>query len=433
MRKRTGIIITLLAILTLSMATVPANAAEATYNMRSAVYDSTESSTEEGDFYWDANSFSGFWYPIKPGISSEILYIHNSVNSSSPIQLGDKIAEGDLYYVSKPQKKKTKIAGCDDAGTYIADGADLEFYYLMGFFGPQYVVMPEDTEDLSKGYRPDKIAKILLETDSDFKKQMDTGQEWELAGGWSLVAQQIDVEGGKVWIQLNKDGEEKDTAVMSGDSDLTAPERTYVYKDDDDYPLFYCYVDSIFRGQDTEFVVFKYAFLRDEITTIQTGDTYGIFDVEGFTVPEMMNGIDYAGSGKDTVLNAGDSALVLSSNDDITLNGDEHIDLHAGMYIETADTSAPCLKMILGKTCIITVADTADEESAEEDVVVIDLAEDSTTEDEEGNLDSTEDESEIQENDETEEVTTVESSATLPGFELVLGLIGLIGASRIKK
>ena len=428
MKTIIGMMIAFLAVL--AMATMPASADDPTYKIRSSVYDSSDSSTDLGDFYWDANSFTGFWYPIKPGISSEVLYLHND-NDSSVFELGHKIAEGDLYYVSKAQKKKTKIAGCDDAGKYIVDDADLEFYYLMGFFGPQYVVMPEDTCDLSQGCKPEKIAKILLETDSDFKKQMHTAEEWKLAGGWSLVAQQIDVEGNKVWVQLKKDGVEIDSEVTSGDMNLTAPERTYVYTDSEDYPIFYCYVDSIFMGSDTEFVVFKYAFLRDEITTIENGDTYGIFDVEGFAVPALMDGIDYAGSGKDTILNTDDNALVLSSNKDISLNADKNIDLHAGMYLSTADTKAPCLKMILGAERSIKVKNKPEEQkaSSDDEIIVMDMAE--TKED--IRSDSIEDKTTYPKEVENEEETVVESSVAAPGFELMLAFAGLICAMWFRK
>lgn len=428
MNKITKTAIVFLAILTLAI--VPVSASEATYKIRSSVYDSSDSLTPTGDFYWDANSFTGFWYPIKPGLSSEVLYLHNSGNSSLTFQLGDKITEGDLYYVSKPQKKKTKIAGSDDASKYIVDDVDLEFYYLMGFFGPQYVVMPQDTSDLSAGCNPNKIAKILLETKSDFKKQMYAGEEWQLAGGWSLVAQQIDIDGNKVWLQLKKDGKEVDSKIVIGDMDLTAPERTYVYKDSDDYPVFYCCIDSIFRGNDAEFVVFKYAFLRDEITTVEKGDSYGIFDVEGFTVPEVMNGIDYAGSGKGTVLHTGDNALVLSSNDDIILDGNEQIDLHADMYLKTEDTKAPCLKMSLWKTCQIKVKDTPAKENTveeKEEVVVVDITED----EEKSSSTSAKEEADVRENVQMGEESHVETSADTPGFELLFGILGILGAAKV--
>ncbi|SFM30519.1 S-layer protein domain-containing protein [Methanolobus profundi] len=416
----------------MAMFIVPVSAEDVTYKIRSSVYDSTDTSTAAGDHYWDANSFSGFWYPIKPGLSSEVLYIHNSVNSSEMIQLGDTIKEGDLYYVAKPQKKKSKIAGSDDGGTFVVDDVDLEFIYQMGFFGPGYLVMPEDPSDPSQGCKPDEIAKIMLQFDSDDKKQMFSGEEWELAGGWTFVVDQVDVEGEKVWVHLKKNGEEIDSGVICASANMTNMEKTYLYKDSDDNPVFYCTVESIFSGTDTNFAVFKYAFLRGDITTIESDATYGIFDVEGFKVPALMDGIDYAGSGKGTVLHTDDDAVVLSSNKAVTLSPDKQIDLHAGLYLQTEDTDAPCLKMSLWKTCTIKVEDTATETEKDTEVVVVDLAEEDTTEKEESTLADTTDEIEAQTDEEVEEVA-VESSVSAPGFGSILGFIGLAGAALIRK
>ncbi|MDW7732210.1 MAG: S-layer protein domain-containing protein [Methanolobus sp.] len=436
MKKITGMILLLLVVLTILAA--PVSASDVSYQIRSSVYDNTDPSVSAGDLYWDANSFSGFWYQIKPGLSSEVLYIHNTVNASSAIQLGDRLAEGELYYVSKPQMKKTKIGGSDDAGTYIVDGVDLKKYYLMGFFGSQYVAMPADPSALSAGCKPDRIAKILMEQDSDTKKQMFSGEEWQLADGWSLVAQQVDVEGNKVWVELKKNGETVDSDVISASANLTRPERTYHYKDSDDYPVFYCYVDSIFRGATSDFVVFKYAFLRGDITTIENGDNYGAFEVAGFEVPAVMNGTNYAGSGSGTVLNTGDAALVMSSSDDITLDPDETFDLYGGVYLKTEDTTSPCLKMTLWKKCTIAVSEPAVEEKAAEEgfpgdetgeIVVIDMAEEGETSTLSYALESAV--TSATSESESEEVT--KSSVQSPGFGFLIGILGILGALRAQK
>jgi S-layer protein (TIGR01567 family) len=383
-----------------------------------------------------ASTFSGFWYQIKPGLSSEVLYFHNSVNASSTMKLGDRIAEGDLYYVSKPQMKKTKIGGMDDESTFIVDGVDLKKYYLMGFFGAQHVVMPEDPATLSAGCQPDRIAKILMETDDSGKKQMFPGDTWELAGGWSLVVQQVDVEGKKVWLQLNKDGVEIDSAVVSGDAELTNTERTYLHKDADDNPVFYCYVDSVFRGATDDFVVFKYTFLRGDITTIQTGDSYGAFDVEGFEVPAVISGINYAGSGGGTKLNTGDDALVMSSSKDIDLDGKKTIDLYGNMYLKTEDTSSPVLKMTLWMKKTIKAPASAETKVVEEetvkedDVVVVDLA---GTSNEKENTASVDDRMESVPASDAGDEAVVESSVKAPGFELLIGLLGLLVAAGLRK
>lgn len=109
MRKIIGIGALFSVILILIM--MPVNATDVSYKIRSTIYDTTDAGTPVGDIYWDAGSFQGFWYKIKPGLSSEILYIHNNVNSSSTIQAGDEISEGELYYVSKPQIKKPRLVG----------------------------------------------------------------------------------------------------------------------------------------------------------------------------------------------------------------------------------------------------------------------------------------------------------------------------------
>ncbi|TQD23829.1 S-layer protein domain-containing protein [Methanolobus vulcani] len=422
--------ITLILSVLMTMLIVPVSADDVTYTIRSTVYDNTDPSIATGDFYWDANTFSGFLYMIKPGLSSELLYLHNSVNSSETIQLGDTIEEGDLYYISKPQMKKTKIAGSDDGGTFMVDDVDLEKYYLMGFFGPKYVAMPEDPSDPSQGCKPDKIAKIMLE--SDDKKNLASGEVWELAGGWTLVIDQVDVEGEKVWVHLNYNGEEIDSGVISSSANLTNMEKTYLYKDSDDYPVFYCTVESVFRGTDTDFAVFKYVFLRGDITTIESDDTYGIFDVEGFEVPVLMNDTNYAGAAGSTVLHTGDDAVVLSSNKAVTLSADKKIDLYGGLYLKTEDTSGTCLKMTLWKTCTIkSTVPTAESETVEEEVVVVDMGEDKVTE-ESSSVSSTINE-ETTEVDLEEDVPDVESSVSAPGFELVFGVLGFFCAVLVRR
>ncbi|NPE27855.1 hypothetical protein HNV12_07750 [Methanococcoides sp. SA1] len=328
---------------------MPASATDVNYNQRSSVYDNTDPAISEGDFYWDANTFSGFWYQLPPGLSSEIIYFNNNVNNSSTFQLGDKIAGGDLYYVCKPQMKMTKIGSSYNLDNYTVNGVDLKKYYLVGFFGSSYVVAPQDPSIPSVGCNPNKIAKILMEQTKNDEKQMFSGDEWELAGGWTLVVKQIDVEGNKVWLELKKNGEILDSTIVSTAPDMTRPQKTYIYKDNDNFPIFYCNIDSIFKGADSDFVTIKYASLRDNITIIENGDSYGLFDVTSFEIPTFMNGTNYAGTGSGTILNTGDSALVLSNNEEIILNPDTLIDLYGEMYIQTAGTCGSSLKMTLHK------------------------------------------------------------------------------------
>jgi hypothetical protein len=172
-----------------------------------------------------------------------------------------------------------------------------------------------------------------------------------------------------------------------------------------------------------------------DITTIDTGSTYGVFDVDGFAIPSLMNDTNYAGSSTGTVLQTGDDAIVMSSNEDITLSPNKMIDLYSGMYIRTEDTSGTCLKMTLWKTYTINASDTvADENSVVEDegVIVVDLAEEYDGE-KESDPESPVADEENSSSDSGNDGTTVESSMNVPGFELIFGVIGLFCAVLIRR
>lgn len=407
---------------------LPVSAENVTYEIRSSVYDNKDPAISAGDLYWDANSFPALWYQIKPGLSSELFYVHNTWNSSSFIRLGDKVPAGDLYYVSKPQMKKTKIADLDDGKPFIVDDCDLEKYYLMGFFGAQHMAMPADPSDLSKGCKPDEIARILM--DSDKKRNMFAGEEWQLPGGWSLVAQQIDIDGNKVYLELKKKGETVDTEVISTHMDLTKQEKTYIYKDEDDRPVFYCYVDSVFKGMDSDLAVLDYVFLRGDTIRINSGDVYGAFDVEGFTVPDIMNGVNYAGSGPGTVLNTADDALVMATNKDIVFDPDKDFDLYGDIYIRSEDTTSPDLKLTLKKKFAIEVPDCTGHATPGANNT-------SSGATDERSLTSVPDDAKAQDLTEAarsqQSTEAMRSSMKAPGFEILLGLIGVIAAAGIRK
>jgi S-layer protein (TIGR01567 family) len=426
MNKKTGTIIVFLAVLILLIA--PVNAADVTYEIRSTVYDNSNPSIAAGDFYWDANTFPAFWYQIGGGRSSEVLYIHNTWNSSARLQLGDTIPEGDLYYVSKPAIRRSKIGGSDPAGTFMVNGVDLERYHLMGLFGAQHVVMPADPASPSAGCKPDEIARILI--DSDDKKTMTTGEEWKFSGGWSLVVQQVDVKGNKVWLELKKDGETVDSEVLSTDASLTKQERTYLYKDSDDNPVFYCYAASAFRGATTDLVVFEYVFLRGDIIEINTDDAYGAFKVQGFTVPAVLDNVTYAGN---RVMNTGDDALVMVNSNIISLKAKQDINLHGGISIKTEDTTAPDLKLTLRKKVTIKVDDCPEcpecppENTGSEN----DEASNPSVAETQAAPETTGAASAVKQSE--ADTQSAADSASAPGFEILLTLLGIIVAARMKR
>ncbi|RLB32598.1 MAG: hypothetical protein DRH12_19325 [Deltaproteobacteria bacterium] len=221
----------------------------------------------------------------------------------------------------------------------------------MGFFGDEYLALDND---------PSVLAKLLIEYDSSDKKTLSTGEEWELAEGWSLVAQQIDLDGNKVWLELKKDGTTIDSAIIDSDA-VVATDRTYVYEDSDDRAIFYCYIDAVFRGVESNVVQLKYVFLRsDNLLEIDNGDTFGNFDVKGFTIPAGSAVIGQAPAGG-AALAANDVALYMRSNTDITLDADDDDTIYGDVILHTADDAAT-LRCYLQKTVTIAGATAAEEE-----------------------------------------------------------------------
>ncbi|MEA1865383.1 MAG: S-layer protein domain-containing protein, partial [Euryarchaeota archaeon] len=170
----------------------------------------------------------------------------------------------------------------------------------------------------------DKLVKLLVEFEDDDRKTLSTGESWDLGGGFTLTAKEIDLEGAMVWLSLAKDDTELDNEVISASEGTSRHDRVYTYTADiageEDVTVFSCYVDAVFRGTDSNIVQLMYVFLADDdVLEIDTSDTYGIMEV----------------------MTASSTEIVLRNNGD-TLDLDtetiEHI--MGDMYFKTADDDA---------------------------------------------------------------------------------------------
>ncbi|MHC1575037.1 MAG: S-layer protein domain-containing protein, partial [Candidatus Methanogasteraceae archaeon] len=159
------------------------------------------------------------------------------------------------------------------------DSPELEIgFYLEGWMAEKYVAVNGNA---------DKLAKLLVEFEDDDKKTLSTGEAWDLGGGFTLTAQQIDLEGEKCWLTLEKDGRELDSEVISTGASVAGDNvnnSVYTYTADianeDDIPVFSCLVDAVFRGTDTNIVQVMYVFLMDDdVQEIETSESYGSMEV----------------------------------------------------------------------------------------------------------------------------------------------------------
>ncbi|MEA1895775.1 MAG: S-layer protein domain-containing protein, partial [Euryarchaeota archaeon] len=251
------------------------------------------------DQVWDYSNFAGFWYGLDDDLATETLTINRSALSYPSDRVLD---EGTVVYETYPVYQEYELhknLGLTVESDY--PGGD-SGYFIEGFMADEYVAIDNNAN---------KLCKLLVEFKDDDRKILATGEEWYLGGGFVLVLNQIDPEGGKVWFSLYKDGKELDSEVISCGSGDNHQDRVYTYTADigweEDIPVFSCYMDAIFRGN-SNIVQVMYVFLIDDtMLTIDTGDESGHMKVV-------------------TACSAG-----------ITLINDETIDLDAGTTEQITD------------------------------------------------------------------------------------------------
>jgi len=224
---------------------------------------------QTGDIVWGATNFAALWYDLDHDLSTETLMI-----ASGTLSKYDRTIEEDsLIYNTSLVYKEYELHENENLTVESRHPDGDTGYYIEGWMADEYVAIDG---------RADKLAKLLVEFEDDDKKTLATGEEWDLGGGFSLTAQQINLEGDKVWLTLKKNGKELDNEVVSTNG--THQDRVYTYtadiENEEDIPVFSCYVDAVFRGTDTNIVQVMYVFLiDDDVLEIDLGDTYGAMEV----------------------------------------------------------------------------------------------------------------------------------------------------------
>ena len=241
----------------------------------------TGSQTE--DIVWDENNFGGFCYDINGSVGTETLTIAAGTLTGPDI---DRIIETEaLTYTTSPfwqEYELHKNLGLTVEGDHYGGDSG---YWIEFWMGERYAAIDG---------KSNKLAKPLVEFNSTDTKTLATGEPWDLGGGFILTAQQIDLEGDKVWFRLQKNGKELDSEVIdTGGSDLQ--DRVYTYTEDVageyDVPIFSCYVHGILRGTDTNLVQVKYVFLVDnDILQLSVGEFYGNMEVVSTTPSQIVLG-----------------------------------------------------------------------------------------------------------------------------------------------
>ncbi len=289
---------------------------------------------QTADLTWNACNFGAFWYDLNDNLMTETLTITATDDWGNPTLTGPydrTLDESTLVYQTHPVFHEYKLHENEaDPNRTTATAMENDYtggriglcvesdnpggdcgYFIEGWMAEKYVAIDSNA---------DKLCKLLVEFEDDDKKTLATGEEWDLGSGFTLVADQIDPENDMVWFSLAKNGAELDNEVVAAGT-AYVQDRVYTYTadigDEEDIPVFSCYVHSVFGVNDTNIVQVKYVFLiDDDVTEIETSQTYGAMEVR-------------TASSNEIILDNDESTIDLDADTTGHIMGD--------MYFKTAD------------------------------------------------------------------------------------------------
>ena len=247
------------------------------------------------NYTWNAQSYSGFYYDLDSGVSSEEMTIKD---------IKRNIDAGDIKYITRPTDTKFEY---NKWGSYQVIGFMAEKYFAG--YSENSSVVGDDVSLISDGI----LSKILI--DSDEKKSAYAGDSLPLEEGYSLNVAEVDVNGNTVWVQLEKDGNVVDEGFIASGQD-------YVYKttlgEAEDVPVIIAHFGTVFSGTETSAAFVEGIFqISDNYVELQNGDTFGAMEVKSMSSSEIR----------------------MENEDDIGLDEGETIDLMGKIKLQVADDS----------------------------------------------------------------------------------------------
>ncbi|WP_410508295.1 S-layer protein domain-containing protein [Methanosarcina hadiensis] len=267
--------------------------------VRDKYYSSGNRIWEDGmdtTYTWTAQSYSGFFYDLDSGVSSEEMTIKD---------IRRNIDEGNIEYSTRPTETKFEYGSW---GSYQIIGFMAEKYFA-GYSDNATVDGVDRVSLISDGV----LAKIL--TDNDDKKSAYSGDSFELEDGYALNIVEVDVNGKSVWIQLEKDGNVVDDDFITSDSD-------YVYETEigeaEDVPIIIVHFGTVFAGTETSAVFIQGIFqVSDTYIELAKGDSYGEMEVTSLSSDEIK----------------------MKNEDEVSLDKGDTVDLMGKIQIQVADDS----------------------------------------------------------------------------------------------
>ncbi len=271
-------------------------------------------STAAGEFVgyaqarWNDENFAGFYFDDDKKIGSETFIIHRTDgrNIKTIRSDGKRLVDGAEYIC-------------------FVHEVDFEFdpwgrYLVLCFLGDVWFAgygsaSNLDVDDISM-LEKEQIGRVLIDTDQ--KDKAVAGERYLLGEGYTLEIRDVvkeDVEEDKIFIELRKNGQLLDSAVIK-------PNSTYIYERDvgdvEDLPIIALHVESIFSDGDQQFAIIDGLF--------QVSDSQYLSIEPGDELAKMVV----------LVMNP-NLGIYMVNTKNIELKRDSDVDILPGMKIAVAD------------------------------------------------------------------------------------------------
>ena len=258
-------------------------------------------------YTWNPYNFAAFWYELDDDLCSECLTINTRLDDRT-------ITDNDLTYTTTPLLQ-SHVYYMDKEPLGTVDGKNVTDYYMEGWMAEKYVAISTGGSTMPNA---NKLARLLVEFESNDWKVLVVGAPWDLGGGFTLAVTQLDLDNDTVTISLAKNNVTLNETVVDT---RYGGDRRYMYTEElsgvSDVVVFFCYVEAIFLGTETDLVQLKYVYLIDNaVEMIEPGTTYGNMEVT----------------------TASSDHLVLENNGVIDLSQNTYTEIMDDMYFKVADS-----------------------------------------------------------------------------------------------
>ncbi|MDR2943598.1 MAG: hypothetical protein LBU81_00655 [Methanosarcinales archaeon] len=281
------------------------------YEIRSTVFDYAGTVPN-----FTFENFAAFFYDMDNSIDTEMM----NVTIASGV-----ILEGKLIYTTQPKNVSYEYNWTREvSGSPVA-----EEYYVMGLFGEKYV--PANIVSVAGTYeslKAEKMAKLVI--DDDEKVTLKTGATLELGEGYSVIVDQIDVDGNKAYLRFLKDGQEVNSSIVNTRDNTSNWIFRNTLLNEKNVQLFRIHVKDVFQGTQDSLVEIDGIWLMDYVnaTELKSGDDYVSMEYVG-TSTTLANGA--------AIVADSEEALKFESSSNITVSVDMDKQIANNLYLKTAD------------------------------------------------------------------------------------------------